>query len=297
MSHIPCQYSYKWLQGQEKIPLLNKTQWKRLVSWSIKPWIKRSLAQSWEHTVQKKSQILLEYGPADFFTTWKTLLMSLISKSKANSSAAECRTAFRIQLSWRKEDAHTRPGAELRASSAPRLPTGHLAAPSPCPSSLHSSCSKGSSHELCQAQGHTNGILQAAHLTYPVSDYSVLHYMTNISGFYFVFLCFSWFFLFQLIAKDCIETLWNHRALCHITKQTTCTKNIALHPLLLCLCSILFNFFLHHKAAAALMEVSLISDTAILYTDNGSGRAQRNAHCSFPVCTGQTPLGSNKQGA
>lgn len=57
---------------------------------------------------------------SSWFLYQQTLLMSLIPKSKANSSAAEYRTVSTLKLSWRKEDTHTKLWGELRATSAPQ---------------------------------------------------------------------------------------------------------------------------------------------------------------------------------
>lgn len=207
-----------------KIPLLNKTQ--RLASWSSKPWIKRSLAQSWEHTVLKKSQILLEYGPVVFFTTWKTLLMSSIPKSKANSSAAEQGTVPRLELSWKKDDAHLKPRGERAQgplwSPESVLDIQLLSAPAPAlgtsvPRQLPQAVEAQGTHR-CHSPAHT--------LSHGL--FSLLLYYWHLRGL-FCFPVLHSLFLFHLIAKDCIETLWDHRALCHIPEQATFTKSISLH--------------------------------------------------------------------
>lgn len=230
---------------------------------------------------------------SSWFLYQQTLLMSLIPKSKANSSAAEYRTVSTLKLSWRKEDTHTKLWGELRATSAPQ--THPWSCCQTLPSSLHIFCSKGSSHKLCQAQvtrkrqisGCTSHV-PSQRLFSPLLHYQQLKLL-------FCFLVLHLLFLFHLIAKDCIETLQNHRALCHITKQTTFTENSSFHLPLLCLCSILLNFFLHHKAAATLMEVSLIPDIAISYTDNG--KVHREVSTFHFLCVRCRPLPAQmKQG-
>lgn len=77
--------------------------------------------------------------------------MSLIPKKKPIPQ--QLSTVSRLELSWRKEDAHTKPQGELRVSSAPQTEHCTLG----CSQSLPQLCAhllfKGSSHSLGQAQG------------------------------------------------------------------------------------------------------------------------------------------------
>lgn len=266
-----------------KVPWLNKTQRKRLASWSSKPWIKRSLAQSWEYTVLKKPQIWSSW----FLYYIKDILMSLIPKSKRrflSSWVQQC-------PGWSSPGERRMHGQKLEENSGsallPTPTTGPPAALSPCPAPCTPPVPKAAPTDWDRHRAHTD-VIPRLHNPRARSVIIQSFIILVISPGFILFFVLRLLFLFHLIAKDCIETLQNHRALCHITKQTTFTKNISLHLPLFCLCSIFFNFFLHHKAAATLMEASLISDTVISHTDSGSESAQRIVHCLFPLCTGQT---------
>lgn len=135
-------------------------------------------------------------------------LMSLIPISKANSWAAEQSTVSRLELSWRKEDAHPKPrggraqgplcSPESALSWFRVSSPGLLSAPAPalgtCP------VPKAAPRDW-QAQG-THRCHCPACTTHALSQglFSLLLYYWHLRGL-FCFLVLHFLFLFHLIAK------------------------------------------------------------------------------------------------